>query len=206
MRLPSRLRPLPRRGDGQRHAIICSNLLASAFAMVGLSILPEAAVASFRRRGRSPKRHPGRLRTRAGIRSNRTQRELAGPRSELTPAPFREWAVCPVGNRIEPTLFQRPAHCVILDQLPAICDNALEVRESHGRPHVSVDGSFAIDVRDNGDTIGQQVRDGERSRRSCCADRGRPFSTTLVRAMSASRAAPYNPLTNTPLSPECEIW
>jgi Permuted papain-like amidase enzyme, YaeF/YiiX, C92 family len=45
-RLPSRLRPLPGAVTGSATQFICSNLLASAFAMVGLSIAPEAALAS----------------------------------------------------------------------------------------------------------------------------------------------------------------
>jgi len=46
VRLPPRLRPMPGAVTGSATQFICSNLLASAFAMVGLSIAPEAALAS----------------------------------------------------------------------------------------------------------------------------------------------------------------
>lgn len=46
VRLPSRLRPMPGEVTGSATQFICSNLLASAFAVVGLSIAPEAALAS----------------------------------------------------------------------------------------------------------------------------------------------------------------
>jgi Permuted papain-like amidase enzyme, YaeF/YiiX, C92 family len=44
-RVPARRRPLPGAVKASATQFICSNLLASAFAMVGLSILPEAALA-----------------------------------------------------------------------------------------------------------------------------------------------------------------